>query len=134
MLYQYRRLKPAIRSMPALTLIEGKWPCSQPDDMPFEASRPRSLPWLQALAHSGQTSCWKSRTVPGTFSNSLLRGLTARSSSTTTGDPRHRVGLSFDVAESTTGAVQAGTYHVQLDGVTLAVRGPWELSWGVAGP
>ncbi|MDP2958886.1 MAG: hypothetical protein Q8N53_20850, partial [Longimicrobiales bacterium] len=44
----------------------------------------------------------------------------------------HRAVLLFDVVNPATGAVQPGRYHVELKGVTEAVRGPWELTWDLA--
>ncbi len=44
-----------------------------------------------------------------------------------------RTGLAFDVVDPETGTVQPGRYHVELDGVTVAVQGPWTLAWTVPG-
>ncbi len=41
--------------------------------------------------------------------------------------------LLIDVVDPGSGAVQPGRYHVELGGATVAVRGPWVLTWGVAG-
>ncbi len=40
----------------------------------------------------------------------------------------HRAWLCFDVAHPVTGTVQPGRYHVELAGVTVAVRGPWAVA------
>jgi len=45
-----------------------------------------------------------------------------------------RTGLVFDVVDPETGAVQTGRYHVELDGVTVAVQGPWMLAWNLRAP
>jgi len=45
-----------------------------------------------------------------------------------------RTGLVFDVVEPETGSVQAGRYHVELEGVTVAVQGPWTLAWNLRAP
>ena len=45
-----------------------------------------------------------------------------------------RTGLAFDVVDPETGAVQPGRYHVELDGVTVAVQGPWRLAWNLRTP
>ena len=47
------------------------------------------------------------------------------------GSTAHRAVLAFDVADPETRTVQPGCYHVELDGVIVAVQGPWELSWGL---
>lgn len=49
------------------------------------------------------------------------------------GQREHTAMLRFDVADPRTGTVQPGRYHVELSGATVAVRGPWELSWEVVG-
>jgi len=41
----------------------------------------------------------------------------------------HRTRLSFDVLDPQTMTVQAGRYHVEIDGVTVLYHGPWELTW-----
>jgi hypothetical protein len=40
-------------------------------------------------------------------------------------------GMWWDVADPETGAVQPGRYQVELEGVTIAVAGPWKLTWNV---
>jgi len=47
------------------------------------------------------------------------------------GSTAHRVMLSFNVLDSETRTVQPGRYHVELDGVTVAVQGPWKLTWSL---
>ena len=39
--------------------------------------------------------------------------------------------LAFAVGDRATGAVEPGTYHVELNGIVVAVPGPWRLSWDV---
>ena len=46
---------------------------------------------------------------------------------------RHWAALAFDVRNSETGQVLPGVYQVELEGVNVAVRGPWELTWEVLG-
>ena len=46
----------------------------------------------------------------------------------------YQLWLAFDVVDSKTGAVQPGRYHVELDGVTIAVQGPWTLTWNLHPP
>jgi hypothetical protein len=41
--------------------------------------------------------------------------------------------LAFDVMDSDTRTVQPGRYHVELDGVIVAVQGPWILTWKLGG-
>jgi hypothetical protein len=43
-------------------------------------------------------------------------------------------GLSFDVADAQTGVVLPGRYRVELEGVTVAVPGPWTMSWNLREP
>jgi len=38
-------------------------------------------------------------------------------------------GMWWDVADPQTGTVQPGRYQVELEGITIAVAGPWKLSW-----
>jgi hypothetical protein len=45
------------------------------------------------------------------------------------GSTTHRAVLAFDVVDPETRTVQPGRYHVELDGVTVAVQGPWKLTW-----
>jgi hypothetical protein len=40
-------------------------------------------------------------------------------------------GMWWDVADPQTGTVQPGRYQVELEGITIAVAGPWKLSWDV---
>jgi hypothetical protein len=40
----------------------------------------------------------------------------------------HQVGLAFDVVDPKTGDVQAGRYHVEIDGAWVGVEGPWNLT------
>ena len=42
--------------------------------------------------------------------------------------------LAFDVVDPGTGTVRPGRYHVKLDGVTVAVQGPWTLAWNLHAP
>ena len=39
--------------------------------------------------------------------------------------------LGFAVGDLKTGAVEPGTYHVTIEGIVVAVPGPWWLSWDV---
>ncbi len=48
------------------------------------------------------------------------------------GAAQHQAMLLFDVS-GPDGRVQPGRYHVELSGATVAVRGPWVLSWEAAG-
>jgi hypothetical protein len=50
------------------------------------------------------------------------------------GDGKYRVWAAFDVSDPATGALQPGRYHVELDGVFVAVQGPWELTWRLRTP
>jgi hypothetical protein len=43
----------------------------------------------------------------------------------------YRVWVSLDVTDPATGALQPGRYRVALDGVLVAVEGPWELTFRV---
>jgi len=43
-------------------------------------------------------------------------------------------GLSFDLADPSTGVALRGCYHFEVEGVTVAVSGPWTLSWSQRGP
>jgi len=45
------------------------------------------------------------------------------------GSDVHRARLSFDVLDPQTITVEAGRYHVEIDGVTALHHGPWELTW-----
>lgn len=45
------------------------------------------------------------------------------------GDGAYRAWVALDVTDPATGALQAGRYRVELDGVLVAVEGPWELTW-----
>ena len=45
------------------------------------------------------------------------------------GSTAHRVMLAFGVLDPETRTVQPGRYHAELDGVTVAVQGPWKLAW-----
>ena len=45
------------------------------------------------------------------------------------GGAAHRLQLSFDVIDPETLIVQPGRYHVEIDGVTVLVEGPWKPSW-----
>jgi hypothetical protein len=49
------------------------------------------------------------------------------------GSTVHRAMLAFDVMDSDTRTVQPGRYHVELDGVIVAVQGPWILTWKLGG-
>ena len=48
--------------------------------------------------------------------------------------PEYGVKLAFDVVDPATGTVRPGCYHVKLDGVTVAVQGPWRLAWNLHAP
>ncbi|MDY7080339.1 MAG: hypothetical protein SXV54_25940, partial [Chloroflexota bacterium] len=50
------------------------------------------------------------------------------------GSTAHRVRLAFDVADPETCTVQPGHYYVELDGDTVAVQGPWKLTWSLHTP
>jgi hypothetical protein len=50
------------------------------------------------------------------------------------GDGKYRVWVTFDVNDPATGAVQPGRYRVELDGICVAVQGPWELTWDLQAP
>jgi hypothetical protein len=43
-------------------------------------------------------------------------------------------GTLFDLADPDTGAVLPGRYHFELEGITVAVPGPWELRWNLVEP
>ena len=45
-----------------------------------------------------------------------------------------QAGSIFDLADPDTGVVLPGRYHFELDGITVAVPGPWELSWDLGAP
>jgi hypothetical protein len=47
------------------------------------------------------------------------------------GSTSHRAVLAFDVVDPETRTVQPGRYHVELDGVDVAVHGPWTLTWNL---
>ena len=49
------------------------------------------------------------------------------------GSTAHRATLAFDVLDPETRTVQPGRYHVELDGVTIAVQEPWKLTWRLGG-
>jgi hypothetical protein len=49
------------------------------------------------------------------------------------GSSAHRAALAFDVVDPETRTVQPGRYHVELDGVIVAVQGPWTLTWKLGG-
>jgi hypothetical protein len=40
-----------------------------------------------------------------------------------------QAGTIFDLVDPDTGVVLPGRYHFELDGITVAVPGPWQLSW-----
>ena len=42
-----------------------------------------------------------------------------------------RSDVSFDLADPDTGAVLPGRYHFELEGITVAMPGPWELTWNL---
>lgn len=46
----------------------------------------------------------------------------------------YQAGLAFDVVDPETRTVRPGRYHVKLDGVTVAVQGPWTLAWSLRAP
>jgi hypothetical protein len=48
--------------------------------------------------------------------------------------PEYGAKLAFDVVDPATGTVRPGCYHVELDGVTVAVQGPWTLAWNLRAP
>ena len=41
--------------------------------------------------------------------------------------------LGFVVGDPETGIVEPGTYHVEMEGIVVAVPGPWRLSWEIPG-
>ena len=45
-----------------------------------------------------------------------------------------RSDVSFDLSDPDTGAVLPGRYHFELEGITIAVPGPWELRWNLFEP
>ena len=45
-----------------------------------------------------------------------------------------QAGTIFDLADPDTGAVLPGRYHFELEGITVAVPGPWELRWSLVEP
>ena len=45
-----------------------------------------------------------------------------------------QAGTLFDLTDPETGAVLPGRYHFDLEGVMVAVAGPWELSWNLGAP
>ena len=46
----------------------------------------------------------------------------------------YRARLAFDVVDPEAGIVRPGRYHVELDGVTVAVQGPWTLTCNLRAP
>lgn len=42
--------------------------------------------------------------------------------------------LTFDVEDEETSTVQPGRYHVELDGIQVAMQGPWTLAWTLPTP
>jgi len=46
----------------------------------------------------------------------------------------HQMRLRFDVVDLETLRVEAGRYHVEIDGITVMWQGPWELSWELPAP
>jgi hypothetical protein len=50
------------------------------------------------------------------------------------GSEKHQTRLRFDVVDPETLRVEAGHYHVEIDGVTVMWRGPWELNWDLPAP
>ncbi len=49
------------------------------------------------------------------------------------GGAAYRAMLAFDVGDPETCTVQPGRYHVELDGIVVAVQGPWTLTWKPGG-
>ena len=49
------------------------------------------------------------------------------------GDGKYRVWVAFDVSDPATNALQPGRYRAELDGIFVAVEGPWELTWDLDG-
>ena len=45
-----------------------------------------------------------------------------------------QAGTIFDLADPDTGVVLPGRYRFELDGITVAVPGPWKLSWDLVEP
>jgi hypothetical protein len=41
---------------------------------------------------------------------------------------RHQAGLAFDAIDPDTQEIQAGRYHVEIDGIWVGVEGPWNLT------
>lgn len=52
----------------------------------------------------------------------------------TEGSTNHRLWLAFDVKDPQTLAVEPGPYQVILDGASIIVQGPWDLSWALSAP
>ncbi|MFW6136075.1 MAG: hypothetical protein ACOC7N_04555 [Chloroflexota bacterium] len=50
------------------------------------------------------------------------------------GSDLHRARLSFDVLDRKTMTVEAGRYHVEIDGMTVLRHGPWKLTWELPAP
>jgi hypothetical protein len=40
----------------------------------------------------------------------------------------HQISLAFDVVDPNTGLVQAGRYHVEIEGAWVQIEGPWNLT------
>ena len=49
------------------------------------------------------------------------------------GSGSYQAWLAFDVVDPETRTVQPGRYHVELNGVIVAVEGPWRLTWDLPG-
>jgi len=48
--------------------------------------------------------------------------------------PYGRTNYVFDLSDPETAVVLPGRYHFELDGMTVAVPGPWELTWNLGAP
>lgn len=49
-------------------------------------------------------------------------------------DGLYQAWLTFDVEDAETNTVQPGRYHIELDGIQVAMQGPWILSWSLPTP
>jgi hypothetical protein len=84
--------------------------------IPAEPANPATGPWLTGL---------RPTSIVGPDGRPLDRVYASRFDYT---------GTHFDLADPNTGAVLPGRYHFELEGVTVAVPGPWELSWNLHEP
>ena len=91
---------------------------------PFEGRRGDQ--WLTGL-HLASVTAPDGRAVD-------LRSASSRANPDDRGGRFYRIGLAFDVVDPETDTVRPGRYHVELDGVTIAVQGPWTLTWNLHAP